>query len=118
LKKIVLPNFIELAFRSEIIAIDDHIQNTFDLGSCYVQIFDITYKPGTIKETHVHDEYRITFVRSGKAKFVLENKTTEVDPGYCISLLPNTPHGFEVISQEPLTIVEVIFQPLEDDAKD
>jgi quercetin dioxygenase-like cupin family protein len=51
---------------------------------------------------------RLTFVRSGKVAFTLEDKTMEVGAGDFISILPDVPHSFEVISEEPLRLVELV----------
>ena len=111
MKKIVLPNFTELELLSRFVDREEDVSEFTTIESCSLQIFLLSYKPGLVKETHTHEEVRLTFIRTGKTMFTLDDKTIQVDAGDFITILPNVPHSFKVISEEPLRIVELVVVP-------
>jgi quercetin dioxygenase-like cupin family protein len=111
MKKIVLPNFKELELLSRFVDREEDVSEFTTIESCSLQIFLLSYKPGLVKETHTHKEVRLTFIRTGKTMFTLEDKTIQVGAGDYIAILPNVPHSFKVISEEPLRIAELVVVP-------
>jgi len=103
--------FTEAELSNRLVTLQEDISEFTALGSCNALITILGFKPGEIRETHTHDEIRVTFVRSGKMKFTLDGKTVEVGAGDFISTLPHVPHGCEIISEEPLRIVELVLFP-------
>ena len=79
-----------------------------NIGDCQVQLFFLGFPPGEVRPTHTHEELRLTFVRSGKMKLVVEDKISELKEGDYVSLMPQAPHSIEVISETPLLLLELV----------
>ena len=83
-----------------------------NLGQCDVLLTVLEFMPGDVRETHTHPEIRITLVRSGKMVFVSEGHPVEVASGDLVFTLPKVPHSCEVVSGDPLRIMELVVQPV------
>ena len=66
------------------------------------------YAPGQIGEMHTHPETHLIFVRSGNVQFTVGDTTRIVGAGDHITMLPNVPHSFKVMSEEAPHLIEVV----------
>ena len=104
--------FTEAELSNRLITPQEDINELTALGNCNVLVTILGFKPGDVRDTHTHDEIRLTLVRSGKMGLTLEGKTIEVGAGGFVSTHPHVPHKLEVIGDEPLRIIELVIQPL------
>lgn len=109
MKKILLPGFTESKLSNRMISAHEDVKEYLDLGSDQGQVFFLTFPPGTIRETHTHEEVRLTIVRFGTMKLTVKQKEMVLGAGDFISTLPNIPHRLEVIGNEPLRLTEFVF---------
>jgi quercetin dioxygenase-like cupin family protein len=68
----------------------------------------ISYPPDQSIDEHIHQELRITFVRSGRGILVLGKRKIELAPGDLTLLLPNKPHSLEVTGDSDLIMSELV----------
>ena len=80
-----------------------------------VLLTTIMYPPKTSIDEHVHQELRITFVRSGVGIMVLDKRKIELSPGDLTLLLPNMPHSLKVTGDAELTIGELVIAISQED---
>ena len=69
-------------------------------------------KIGAIGALHNHPHVQSTFVKSGRFRFTVDGKITEVDPGDSFVVASNIIHGCECL--EPGTLLDC-FTPRRDD---
>lgn len=111
MKKIVLPGFTETTLSNRFITSQEDLSESIDLGNDNGQVFFLSFPPGTIRNTHTHEEIRLTVVRSGKMMLTVEEMEIELGAGDFVSTLPNVPHRLEVVGKEPLRLMEFVIPP-------
>jgi quercetin dioxygenase-like cupin family protein len=99
-------HFAETELANRLITSQESLSEFTAIGDSLVAI--VVFGPGEKRGIHTHPEIRLTFVRSGRMRSTVEEATTEVGAGDLIYILPDVPHSFEVISDEPLRIVELV----------
>jgi len=67
---------------------------------------------GYVVPLHSHDNEQITFVTSGKWRFTIDGKVTDVGPNEMISIPANVPHTAEAV--ETLVAYDIFTPPRED----
>jgi len=67
---------------------------------------------GYVVPLHSHDNEQITFVTSGKWRFSIDGKVTDVGPNEMISIPANVPHTAEAV--ETLVAYDIFTPPRED----
>jgi mannose-6-phosphate isomerase-like protein (cupin superfamily) len=105
--------FVETTLSTRLLTPGEDVNELTFLGHCKTLITVLGFKPGEVRDTHTHEEIRLTFVRSGKMKLVVEDQILEVGMGGVVSMLPHVPHRLEVVGKEPLRLVELVITPLE-----
>jgi quercetin dioxygenase-like cupin family protein len=60
------------------------------------------YAPGSVFPRHAHPEEQVTLVIRGRIRFDLDGTPVELGPGEVIVIPGGTPHGAEVIGEEPV----------------
>ena len=110
MNKIVLPGFTESVLANRLITSQEDLHESIDLGQ-HGQIFFLSFPPGMVRDTHTHEETRVTIVRSGTMKLTSEDQEMELGPGDFVSTLPNTPHRLEVLGEESLRLIEFVLPP-------
>ena len=108
MKEITLDDFKEISLANRIIAAQDSSIEIIPLGYCDIKAYIFHYPAGQVKETHSHEEIRLTFIRSGRVEFAVEGKMTEVSQGDFITCHPNVPHSLKVVGDEPLHLIELV----------
>jgi quercetin dioxygenase-like cupin family protein len=108
--ELTLEDFKQTLLTNRVISAQDTAIEWIPLGSLDVKVYVFHYPVGQVKETHTHQETRLTFIRSGRIQFTLEGETTEVGPGGFIACHPNVPHSLRVIGNEPLHLVELVLR--------
>lgn len=107
--RVLLTGFTESNISNRIISSCEDIKEYIDLRGGQCQIFFLTFSPGTIRETHTHEEVRLTIVRFGTMKLTVEQKEMVLGTGDFISTLPKVPHKLEVVGTEALRLIEFVF---------
>ena len=102
-------NFAKTELSNRLIASQESLNEFTAVGDSLITV--LVFGPGEKRGTHTHPEIRLTFIRSGKMRFTLDGTTLEVGTGDFISTLPDVPHSLEVISSEPLHLVELVIPP-------
>ncbi len=108
MKKLVIPGFPQIPFRNRFISGSEGLNEAIDLPDCGGQVFLLKFNPGDKRPNHTHDEIRLTFVRSGKMRLVVEDKPQEMVPGDFFASYPKVPHSLEVLGDQPLHLIEVV----------
>ena len=67
---------------------------------------------GYVVPLHAHDNQQITFVTSGKWRFTIDGKVTDVGPNEMISIPANVAHTAEAV--ETLVAYDIFTPPRED----
>jgi quercetin dioxygenase-like cupin family protein len=106
-----LDAFKESELTSGFITPEEHRHLVFSVGGSRRQVFAFTYEPGSTEELHSHPQLHLIFVRSGKIEFTVDNTTRFIEAGDFITILPNTLHGFSVVSDDAPHLIEVIIFP-------
>lgn len=86
---------------------DENVKEIINIPRTNILLCVFPIDIGQIGETHTHDEVHLIFVRSGKVNYTVNADTRMLGPGDFIAILPNTPHSFEEITDEPLCLVEL-----------
>ena len=73
MKKLTLSDFSHTEWSNRVFAAQEDVIEVLRLGDS-IQVYVFHYPPGEIRDTHTHEEARLTFVRSGRMKLVLEDK--------------------------------------------
>lgn len=107
MNKVVLPGFTESVLTNRLITSQEELHESIDLGQ-HGQIFFLSFPPEMVRDTHTHEEIRVTIVRSGKMKLTNEGLEMELGPGDFVSTLPNAPHRLEVLGEESLRLIELV----------
>jgi mannose-6-phosphate isomerase-like protein (cupin superfamily) len=107
MKKLTLSDFIHTEWSNRVFDAQEDAIEVFNFGDTF-QVYVFHYPPGEVMDTHTHEEARLTFVRSGSMKIILEDRTLILKAGDLISLLPRTPHRLEVFGNESLYLLELV----------
>lgn len=86
----------------------DHGNLEYPVGT-YLVNFDALYT-GFVR-WHWHDEVEISFVKSGRAKFLVNDETFLLSKGQAIFINHNILHAAHPIENESCTYVSIVFQP-------
>ena len=70
-------------------------------------IFVVHYERGVSVPLHTHPYPEVFVVLDGTAKFILGDEELIVESGHMTMAPPETPHGFEGVSDETLRVVSV-----------
>lgn len=112
-EKVIIPGFQESIASNRIISKKDALNESIEFCNNKSQLFLLFFKPGDIRPLHKHNESRVTFIRSGKARFVILGKETIATAGDMVVILPDVEHSLEVIGDESLILAEfLIFENL------
>lgn len=107
MNRITIPGYKKEAAKTQFI-------DTLEDLSAYIefnetsQLFLLSFNPSEIRPMHTHDEVRVTFIRSGKARFIMDGIEKTVVAGDIITILPMVKHSFEVIGDEHLLLAELV----------
>jgi len=85
--------------------------NEFTVINKNILITYISYPPGENRQSHSHEEVRLTFVRSGKGFLKSEGRETQLNPGDISVLLPGVVHSLKVTGENELNICEIVIDP-------
>jgi quercetin dioxygenase-like cupin family protein len=107
MKKLALSDFSPTEWSNRVFDAQEDVIEVLRIGAA-VQVYVFHFPPGEVMDTHTHEEARLTFVRSGRMKLILEDRMLILETGDLISLLPHTPHRLEVLGDEPLYLLELV----------
>jgi quercetin dioxygenase-like cupin family protein len=73
----------------------------------HVEVHLVTHPAGQVKEMHTHDppQDHVIVMRSGRMRWTVEDRTLDAGPGDVIVTPAGTPHGYEVLGDEPAKVV-------------
>lgn len=81
------------------------------------QLSFIFLDPGEVTNHH-HPQEQIGYVLSGKVEITIDGLTKTLGPGDAYRIPPNAPHGFTVLTEQRLEILEVFCPPKEENRTD
>jgi quercetin dioxygenase-like cupin family protein len=70
-------------------------------------VYMTTFEPGQGPRLHRHPYPEVFLVEAGRARFDVDGTQREVGAGHLVVVAPETPHRYENIGVEPLTVVSV-----------
>jgi len=101
-----MPKFVKTVMESRFISIEDDICEAISSECIDAHFFVFPVNPGTKIETHTHDNgTHFVFVRYGKLKYTLGDESRIVGQGDFIIILPNEPHSFESVDDNPASVI-------------
>jgi quercetin dioxygenase-like cupin family protein len=73
----------------------------------HVEVHLVTHPAGQVKELHTHDppQDHVIVMRSGRMRWTVDDQSLEAGPGDVIVTPAGTPHGYEVLGDEPARVV-------------
>jgi quercetin dioxygenase-like cupin family protein len=73
----------------------------------HVEVHLVTHPAGQVKEMHTHDppQDHVIVMRSGRMRWTVDDQSLEAGPGDVIVTPAGTPHGYEVLGDEPARVV-------------
>ena len=99
-RKIGYTCFVELGSGEE--------THYYEVCDCSLKIYYLKFATQEVFGEHGHDDDRITFIRSGKAKLFFRDSVIDLFPGDSLHIEPNTPHRIEVVGEEPISLIEFV----------
>jgi mannose-6-phosphate isomerase-like protein (cupin superfamily) len=63
--------------------------------------------PGKGAPLHRHDYDEVVLVQAGRARFVINETTSDAEPGNILVIKAGTPHGFVNIGRETLVQIDI-----------
>lgn len=57
----------------------------------------VTFAKGAVGYIHAHPHRQVTYVESGRFRFILDGRETDMAPGDCWFVAPGLPHGATAI---------------------
>jgi quercetin dioxygenase-like cupin family protein len=103
-----LSTFTKSELKTGFITPEEHRDLMFAVPGSRHLVFAFKYAPGQVGEMHSHPETHLVFVRSGIVQFTVGDKINIVRAGDYVSMLPNVPHGFRVMSEDAPHLIEVV----------
>lgn len=107
MKTQTLADFVHVTFSTRIVTARADVIEVTPLGDS-IQVYTFHYPPGEIRDTHTHEEDRLTFVRSGCMELTIEGTSHILKPGDQVFVLAHIPHRLAVLGDEPLYITELV----------
>jgi quercetin dioxygenase-like cupin family protein len=73
----------------------------------HVEVHIVTHPFGQVREMHTHDppQDHVIVMRSGRMRWTVDDQSLEAGPGDVIVTPAGTPHGYEVLGDEPARVV-------------
>ena len=73
----------------------------------HVEVHLVTHPAGQVREMHTHDppQDHVIVMRSGRMRWTVDGESLEAGPGDVIVTPAGTPHGYEVLGDEPARVV-------------
>jgi quercetin dioxygenase-like cupin family protein len=73
----------------------------------HVEVHLVTHPAGQVKEMHTHEppQDHVIVMRSGRMRWTVDDQSLEASPGDVIVTPAGTPHGYEVLGDEPARVV-------------
>jgi quercetin dioxygenase-like cupin family protein len=73
----------------------------------HVEVHIVTHPVGQAREMHTHEppQDHVIVMRSGRMRWTVDDQSLEAGPGDVIVTPAGTPHGYEVLGDQPARVV-------------